>query len=427
MEKQYILYINLRRIVKEGYGSLLAAKELGYDIILITNKDVPNFAKELVTHVEKIDTYDLEKSVEVAKELNSKFNIKGVACWTEIDVELVSRISKELSLPGLSSAAALRCRNKYQMKKALSSVKELLPQFERVTTVEELHNAISLIGYPAILKPTGASGSKGIFELKNEKDLDNAFIELQKIAQPSFDAVFRQFGAEFILEEFVTGPEFSVEGFVSNGCIEIVGIIDKLTTDPFHLEYQHITPPPFSDEQIELIKESSKIIIETLELDHCAFHLEAKLSPKGFKLIEIASRPAGGYLSSHLVPLSTGIDFFKNVVKVAVGEPLNIIPSKQIYSGVRFLLAENEGELVGIENIHHLLNDTNIEHLFLEQQIGTKILLPPKHFGLKVIAAIIAKGYSYEEVESSLKKAAVLCKPQIGKHENNRIEEGSLF
>lgn len=409
MNKPYILYVNLRRIVKEGYESLLAAKQLGYDVILMTNKKVPEFAKEMVSHVVEVDTYNHDESVCAALELSHQYQIIGVTCWTEIDVELVAKISTALKLPGLSAEAALRCRNKYEMRKALQSVPEVLPLYKRVTSLEELKLALMDIGYPSIIKPTGASGSKGIFKLECAEDTKIAFMELQRIAQPDYDPVFRQFGPEFIVEEYVEGPEFSVEGFVSNGKVHVVAVIDKLTTDPYHLEYRHITPPHMDDIKVKILTENTIKVVDTLGLNHCAFHLEAKLSPNGFKLIEIAARPAGGYLSSHLVPLSTGIDFFKQVVKVSLGEELMIDSQKNLYSGIRFILAEKEGEFKGLKDFESILTDANIEHLFLEQSIGSQIELPPKHFGKQVVAAVVAKGLTYEEVEHALERAAEQC------------------
>jgi biotin carboxylase len=413
MNQPYILYVNLRRIVKEGYESLLAAKQLGYDVILMTNKEVPPFAREMVSHVVEVDTYNHEEAVKTALELSEDFSIKGVACWTEIDVELVAKISSALKLPGLSPEVALHCRNKYEMRNALLSVPEVLPLYKRVTEINELKMALTDIGYPAILKPTGASGSKGIFKLENSDDMESAFLKLQRIAQPDYDPVFRQFGPEFIVEEYVEGHEYSIEGFVSNGKVEVICVIDKLTTEPYHLEYRHITPPCLEENAMNSLTQNTIKVVKTLGLSQCAFHLEAKLSPKGFKLIEVAARPAGGYLSSHLIPLSTGIDFFKGVVKVSLGEELSLVPQKKLFSGIRFILAEEEGTFKGIQNMDQIISHANVEHLFLEQTIGTEIELPPKHFGKQVVAAVVAKGLTYDEVELALEDAARECKLNI--------------
>ena len=47
------------------------------------------------------------------------------------------------------------------------------------------------------------------------------------------------------------------------------------------------------------------------KIDHCAFHLEGRLTESGFKVIEIAARPAGGFITSHLIRLSSGHSFIE--------------------------------------------------------------------------------------------------------------------
>lgn len=329
--------------------------------------------------------------MDAARSIAKEVDLAGVANFTEVDVQLVAAIAADLGLRGISESAALRARNKYLMKDALRHIGDVLPRFVRVINLEDLEAALAEVGLPAIVKPTGASGSKGIFELHGPQDLKPAIDRLAAIARPEFDPVFRQFGAEFIVEEFLEGDELSVEGFVSSGEAHVVTVTDKQTSTPYHLELSHKVPSALPAEALTEIGATSKVIVAALGFDHCAFHLEAKWGERGFRFIEVAARPAGGYIGSHLVPLGTGIDYFENVIKVATGDPLQLKSNRHINAGLRFVLAQNPGRFEGIDGLSAICESPGIDHVFYEVSTGTEIALPPDHFGQQRVAAVIAR------------------------------------
>ena len=71
-----------------------------------------------------------------------------------------------MGLPGINPEIVQNVRNKYFMRQAMSSVKGLCPNFQEVKSLNDLKEAVANIGMPGILKPVGASGSKGILKLK---------------------------------------------------------------------------------------------------------------------------------------------------------------------------------------------------------------------------------------------------------------------
>jgi biotin carboxylase len=386
---RHVLFVNLRRIPREGLESLLAAHRLGYGIVLI-GRSIPDFARPYVDEFREVDTYEADRSVKVAREVAGDHDLAGVANFTEVDVQLVSAIAADLGLPGMPPQAALRARNKFLMKEALAHL-DVLPRYRRVRSLDELRAAVADLGLPAVVKPTGASGSKGIFELREPGDLEPAMRRLAEIARPDFDPVFRQFGAEFIVEEFLDGPEVSVEGFVAGGAVHIVAITDKQTSVPFHLELEHKVPSVLGSPAETGITAATRDVVGALGLDHCAFHLEGKQTPRGFRFIEIAGRPAGDYIASHVVPLATGIDFFANVVRVATGEPLELRPDRALHAGVRFVLAPESGRFDGVDGLPEICAWPGYDHVFFEQPVGSRIAVPPEHFGQQRLVAVCAR------------------------------------
>lgn len=398
---RHVLFVNLRRIPREGLESLLAARRLGYGVILL-GRALPEFAKPLVREFRQVDTYDKEAALAAAGEIANRYELAGVANFTEVDVQLVAEIAAQLGLPGMPATAALRARNKYAMKDALRHLDGILPRFAKVTDLAELRTAVEEIGLPAIVKPTGASGSKGIFELRDRQDLEPAMERLAAIARPDFDPVFRQFGPEFIVEELLDGDEVSVEGFVSGGEIHTVTITDKVTSTPYHLELEHKVPSTLPADARAEITATTKDIVSALEFDHCAFHLEAKWGSRGLRFIEIAGRPAGDYIASHLVPLATGVDYFENVIRVATGEGLRLEQDRELHAGLRFVLAERAGRFEEVSGLPGLCEDPGFDHVFYEVPAGTEVILPPHNFGRQRVAAVIARHTTRSGLETLL-------------------------
>jgi len=403
-----VLFVNMRTTDPERRAAVFAAWQLGYQVVLLADS-VPASLRSLFAGVEIVDTYDWEQALRAARDLARRYQIQGVVTWSDRDVELVAQIGQTLGLPAPSPAAAQKARNKYIMKQALAHLPGLVPRHARVSSWPDLEQAIQTVGFPAVLKPTGASASKGIFELYHPADLQGAFATLQDFARPEVDPIFRTYGAEFILEEFLSGPEVSVEGWVFQGEVEVVGITDKQTTEPFHLEYQHLYPSALSESAQQEIRAKTGQIVKTLDLNHCAFHLEGKLTPNGFRLIEVAARIGGDYITSHLIPLSSGLNFYTQVLRVVTGQqPCRDAPL-QLYSGARFFLAQSEGTFRGLTGIEQVLHRCSVEHCFMESAPGAAILFPPRHFAAQRVGAVLVRDTDYGVVEQTLDDISRQC------------------
>jgi biotin carboxylase len=412
MNRPAILFVNLRRTPAEGRAALLAARSLGYTVSLLADK-VPAYAKDLIADVELVDTYDRQQALAGAQALARRAALRGVITWADRDVELVAQLGQALDLPAPDPESAQKARNKYLMRQGLASRPELIPRHRRVSSWEELEAASAEIGYPAVLKPTGASGSKGIFEIASAADLRPAFEQLQRIARPESDAIFRHYGAELILEEYLAGPEFSVEGWVSHGEVHVAGITDKLTSESFHLEYQHMHPTRFSPAEQREIEAKTALVVQTLGLNHCVFHLEGKLCAGSFKLIEIAARIGGDYITSHLLPLSSGVSFYEQALRVVTGERPAPEARPQVYAGVRFVLADEPGRLARVDDLDQVLALPAVEHVFMELGRGAQIQLPPHNFSSQRVLAVIARHADYAVVAETLEQATTLARLDV--------------
>jgi biotin carboxylase len=409
-----VLFVNLRGVPAEDRAALIAARRLGYAVDLVA-PSLPAHARGLVREFLAVNTDDLEQGLRGARKLADHAKPSGVLTWGDRGVELVALIGADLGLPTLSTQAAHRVRHKPSMRDATAArAPGLVGRHRAVSDRADLERAMQEVGFPAVLKPAAAAGSMGIFEVGDRDQAERAFDRLSGWLReaPRAWRGTREDG-ELILDEFLGGPEFSVEGWVHEGAVTIAGITDKWTTDPFHLEYQHVHPARMPEADQEVLRDGTEQVVRALELDHCTFHLECKLTPKGFRLIEVAGRPAGDFIASHLIPLSTGIDFHANCIRVACDEPPIIRARDPLVAGVRFLLANREGVYRGLDGLDEVLQPGTVEHVFLEIPVGTTIRLPPADYDTQRVAAIVTRSCCHETVLTTLDTAARRCLPLV--------------
>jgi biotin carboxylase len=408
-----VLFVNLRGVPAEDRSALVAARRLGYAVDLVA-PSLPAHATGLVREFRAVDTDDPEQGLCAARALADRTAPSGVLTWGDRGVELVALIAADLGLPALSPRAAHRARHKPSMRDAAGRVPGLVGRHMAVRGRADLGPAVREVGFPAVLKPAAAAGSMGIFEVRDRDQAEAAFDLLSgwlREAPRAWRGACEH--GELILDEFLEGPEFSVEGWVHGGTVTIAGITDKCTTDPFHLEYQHVHPSGRSQADQNVLREGTERVVRALELDHCAFHLECKLTPRGFRLIEVAGRPAGDFIASHLIPLSTGIDFHGNCIRVACGRPPVVAAVDSLFAGVRFLLADLEGVFQGLDGLAEVLQLGSVEHVFIEVPVGTTVRLPPSDYDTQRVAAVLTRGPDHGAVLDTLATAARHCLPHL--------------
>lgn len=151
-----------------------------------------------------------------------------------------------------------------------------------------------------------------------------------------------------LVEEFATGQEYSVECISWQGEHHLLQITLKYTTGaPMYIETGHMEPAPLSDAMREKVRKTVFHALDTLEIQNGASHSELKIDESGnIRLIEIGGRMGGDCIGSHLVPLTTGWDFVRMVVQIALGQAPDLTRgAHHAACGVRFVFGPQDLEL----------------------------------------------------------------------------------
>ena len=285
------------------------AKKLGYEVHAFAWADGAVGAK-YADFFYPISIVEKEQILEKCKKIKPDA-IVSVA--SDLATITVNYLADKLGLVGNSLECTKISTNKYEMRKAFKNYGVSVPNFVEVTDSENIVE-IEKLQFPIIVKPTDRSGSRSITKIENLKEVDKLKTAIKNAINDSFEK-------KAILEEYIEGEEFSAESISYKGEHSLLTITRKQTTGaPHFIETGHIQPAGLSDEIIEKIKKEIFLGLNSLKIENSASHAEFKITPNGkIKIIEIGARMGGDCIGSDLVQISTGYDFLKMVIDVALG------------------------------------------------------------------------------------------------------------
>lgn len=258
-------------------------------------------------------------------------NLDGVLTTSDYPVNVVASISKKLHLTAMSEDVAKICTNKYLQRELFLRSGVHTPAFYLCDQQTDL----SLYQeFPYVVKPVDSSASRGVQRVDSLAQLKDAFDLALSYSRKG----------QVLIEDFIDGREFSVETFTQKGRTSIIAVTEKLIIgedEGFFVEDTHIEPARITADEYGIIAAEVIKAINIIGLDNCPSHTEVKLNSGGAFIIEIACRLGGDYITSDLVPLSTGVDMLGNLVKISLGETIDVTKKRSRYSCVQFLNPQN--------------------------------------------------------------------------------------
>ncbi len=262
-------------------------------------------------------TYDVEATVAAARRYHRQVRrIDGVICIASDIPVTVASVAAELGLPGIPLASARLSMDKLALKRRLAENGVATAAFAQVSSVADLRRYTADHGYPLVVKPVDSRGSRGVLLLSDETfDLAWAY-ETARRESPS---------GRVIVERFLAGPQISTESLVVDGVVHTIGFADR--------NYEHLErfAPHVIEDGGELPSRldpgAQTSVCELLGRAVSALGIRAGvikgdivLGDDGPYVIELALRLSGGYLCTHEIPLSTGVDFVGHAIRIALGE-----------------------------------------------------------------------------------------------------------
>ena len=323
------------------------AKSMGYYVLAVDgNPKAPGF--NVADKAICADIVNEETMLKIARDEH----VDGVIhpC-SEVSMAVMGRINDELGLSGISREQAICATNKHLMRKAFEKGNAPSPKSILAQDAEDAWSRLqNEFDTDAILKPSRNSGSRGIAKVSRNMDKGDFIRAYDEALSESRDH-------SVLIEQFIEGPEFSIEMIVWRGEIHVLTVTDKKTTGaPHFVELGHNQPSCFSATDVETLKAAAVAGVRALGVNNCACHAEAKLMNGKAYLMEVGARLGGDFISTELTHLSTSVDMVAAAIDVALGvEP--DLSAKEEPKGVCIrYFCPKPGKLVSISNTEVLNN-----------------------------------------------------------------------
>jgi len=286
-------------------------------LVAVTDMDPQAEGFSLADEAGQVSTRDVAGTLAYARELNSKMPLAGVMTMASESSVTVASVAEALGLPGVSVKAAWNATNKVKRQILFHENRVAAPAFAAASSMEEALQKAEVIGYPLVIKPVDSAGSRGVRKIESPVALSDAIDEVRRVSK----------SLEFLLEEYVTGSEHSIEGVVIKGEIFWSGFSDrnydkKEAYLPYFLEDGDTLPTLLSNETQQKVRDVAAQAVRALGIDWGPVKGDIIISERGPLVLEMAARLSGDYFCYETVPLHNGCNLLEVVMDLALGEKI---------------------------------------------------------------------------------------------------------
>lgn len=303
----------------------LKAKELGHTVISFAWGEGA-VCKDITDKFYPISIFETEKIIEICKQEG----VEGVVSnASDLTAEISAEIATALGLNTTNVEAIRLIKNKFAVRERTNDI----PGLSKVKSF--CYTGAEEIPVPCVIKPATGAGKVGVTFVGQPSDLPFAMDYIKQVP-----------GHTIQVEEFIGGVEFSVESISYKGEHYVLQITDKENDGAPHFAELGSHQPSFLPEDVkERIRKVVPIILSRIGYTDGASHIEMKYYNDNLYLIEVNPRGGGGQISD-LVPLSTGYDYFKGMIDVALGIfEMKELPRTIKYAGVFYLCEQRINRL----------------------------------------------------------------------------------
>lgn len=352
-------------------GYCLEQAAAAYDIALIDAKP-PTWQHHLVVDHEVADTRDPGAVVAAGLALAERHAIAGVVTWDEYALVPAAELAARLGLPGNTVSSMSAARNKATSRARFAE--HDVPS-AKSTCVDTLTHATSVAhrtGFPVVLKPASHAASIGVIRVDRPEELSAAWAFASAGAGGQ--------GAEgygVLVEEYLSGPEISVECATVGGVITPLAVTRKeVGFAPYFEEVGHTVTA--DDPLLPEVGPVAVQAVRALGITHGVQHVEMRLTSTGPRIIEVNSR-IGGDMIGKLVRLATGLDLPRIAADIACGNVPSLGSTRSRTAAVKILYAPATGTLT----TRHLPVKPGVQPPWLRQvawlhNAGDHVALPPQ-------------------------------------------------
>ena len=347
-----------------GYEMIRKSHRRGFAPWLLSSRpEIYQGLDPSTVDVRVVDSLDANALVAECGSLNG---LAGIWSTANPYTGIAALVAQERGLPGPNPVAVRDCLDKRLQRETLASAGISQPEFHYAISPEEASLAFRAFDGPAVVKPIKGSGKVGVRFCETESE---TYRHVANLTNNSRERSV-QISEGFLVEQFVSGREFSVELFHGRA----IGVTLKASFPPHFVEEGHVFPAPIPTSLAERLQNVAEEASRALGLEWGPCHIELKSDEDEIWIIEVNARLAGGNIPQ-LINEAIGVDLLEACLDVAVGLPPVLLPKRARASAIQFLFAPSEGVVERIEGLSTRAGACQVVDVQMYLEPGAKLKL----------------------------------------------------
>ncbi|MFP4375192.1 MAG: ATP-grasp domain-containing protein [Spirochaetaceae bacterium] len=372
--------------------ALEAARRNGWYLV-VADGNAAAHGRGLADAFHVVDLKDVDGLLSLARGYYEAGRLHGVfTAGTDFSAS-VAYVSEALGLPGIPYERALDATDKIRMRRVFAAAGIPSPRFCEVGGVQDL-DAIDVPPLPVVVKPVDNMGARGVRRVDHEAGLREAVADAVKFSR----------SGRAIVEEFIEGPEFSIDALVTDGELHVCGIADRhIRFPPYFIEVGHTMPTVYGEREQREVSEALAAAARALGIRNGAAKGDIFLTERGAMVGEVAARLSGGYMSGWTYPYASGVPLTEAGMRIALGlDPGDLSPRRRWTSAERASVSipGRVQEVVGLDVAR---KTARIEEVFERCGPGDVVVFPRNN--TEKSANVISAAPSREEAISAAEEA----------------------
>ena len=328
---------------------------------------------------------------------------------------LAAIVAGRMGLPHNPVPAVLAAMDKAEQRRRWAAARVAQPAFRilpQAARGDLLRQAAAQVGFPCVVKAVSLSASQGVLRADDPAAAAAAAKRIRRVL-----AAAGLPGAEpLLVEEYLPGPELSIDGLLSAGRLTVTAVFDKPETPqgPTFAETVLITPSCLPGPVLAAAVATAGRAARALGLTHGPIHAELRIDQRGGParpaMLELAARSIGG-LCSRALRFGSGASLEELVLANALGRPA---PRCHVTrpAGVLMLPVARPGVLRAVEGRAAAAAVPGITGLTITIPAGQRVRPLPD--GDRYLGFVFAEGGTCEEVQQALAAARRQLRVVIG-------------
>ncbi len=334
---------------------------------------------------------------------------QGIVAVGDRPTVVAAKVARELGLLGHPPHAATAARDKRLMREQFRSAGLLVPWFRVVPRTANPSEIAPELSWPVVVKPAVLSGSRGVIRANLAPEFIEAFARVQRLLSATDIRAMQDPAAdEILIEQFIDGSEYALEGMLEQGGLHTLAIFDKPDPldGPFFEETLYVTPSRAPASVVQAIEASVAAAVRALGLWHGPIHAECRVNARGVFVLEVAARPIGG-LCAQALRFSrddgSSIALEELLLRHALGERLAGWQRGPGASGVMMIPIPVEGIYRRVAGVEDALRVRGVDDVRITAKPDQRLVPLPE--GASYLGFIFASARRAEGVERALREA----------------------